>query len=119
SSNAMKFMDRGGGPSRKGREGRRLIRKGGLHDYTIRKSVLFVCPRCFAEIEGFDPEYPTDICDGHLVDRAGRVYLRRFCRRGHGEVWSLYEESAELWRYLQQWRVPTRVINPDTKEVFP
>jgi uncharacterized radical SAM superfamily Fe-S cluster-containing enzyme len=90
-----------------------------LHDYTILKSVRSVCPRCFAEIEGFDPEFPTDICDGHLVDRSGRVYLRRFCRRGHGEVWSLYEESAELWRYLQQWRVPTRVINPDTQEIFP
>lgn len=90
-----------------------------LHDYTILKSVRAVCPRCFAEDENFDPEYPTDICDGHLVDREGRVYLRRYCRRGHGEVWSLYEESADLWRYLQQWRVPTRVINPDTSEVFP
>jgi len=90
-----------------------------LHDYTILKSVRGVCPRCFVEIADFDPEYPTDICDGHLVEREGRVYLRRFCRRGHGDVWSLYEESAELWRYLQQWRVPTRVINPDTAHVFP
>jgi hypothetical protein len=90
-----------------------------LHDYTILKSVRAVCPTCFAQDETFDPEYPTDICDGHLVERDGRVYLRRYCRRGHGEVWSLYEESAELWRYLQQWRVPTRVINPDTTEIFP
>jgi uncharacterized radical SAM superfamily Fe-S cluster-containing enzyme len=90
-----------------------------LHDYTILKSVRAVCPRCFAADAGFDPEYPIDICDGHLVDRGGCVYLRRYCRRGHGEVWSLYEESAELWRYLQQWRVPTRVVNPDTAEIFP
>jgi 7,8-dihydro-6-hydroxymethylpterin dimethyltransferase len=90
-----------------------------LHDYTILKSVRAVCPRCFAADPAFDPEYPTDICDGHLVDRGGCVYLRRYCRRGHGEVWSLYEESAELWRYLQQWRVPTRIINPDTSEIFP
>jgi 7,8-dihydro-6-hydroxymethylpterin dimethyltransferase len=47
------------------------------------------------------------------------VYLRRWCRRGHGEVWSLYEEDAELWRYLQQWRVPTRRINPDTSTIYP
>jgi uncharacterized radical SAM superfamily Fe-S cluster-containing enzyme len=90
-----------------------------LFDYTLLKSVRAVCPRCFAEDPNFDPEFPTDICDGHLVDRAGVVFLRRFCRRGHGEVWSLYEEDAELWRYLQQWRVPTRAINPDTAAIHP
>jgi 7,8-dihydro-6-hydroxymethylpterin dimethyltransferase len=90
-----------------------------VHDYTILKSVRAVCPRCFGERHDFDPEFPTDICDGHLVERGGSVYLRRWCRRGHGEVWSLYEEDAALWRYLQQWRVPTKVINPDTQELFP
>lgn len=90
-----------------------------VHDYTILKSVRAVCPRCFYEVEGFDPEYPTDFCDGHLVERDGAVYLRRWCRRGHGEVWSLYEEDAKLWRYLQQWRVPTKVINPDTQALYP
>jgi uncharacterized radical SAM superfamily Fe-S cluster-containing enzyme len=34
-------------------------------------------------------------------------------------VWSLYEEDAGLWRYLQQWRVPTRRINPDTQQIYP
>jgi uncharacterized radical SAM superfamily Fe-S cluster-containing enzyme len=90
-----------------------------VYDYTVLKSVRAVCPRCFSENDAFDPEYPTDICDGHLVERDGAVYLRRWCRRGHGEVWSLYEEDAALWRYLQQWRVPTKVINPDTVETFP
>lgn len=90
-----------------------------VNDYTLLKSVRAVCPRCFAENADFDPEYPDDICDGHLVERDGRVYLRRFCRRGHGEVWSLYEENAALWRYLQQWRVPTKVVNPDTEVLFP
>lgn len=89
------------------------------YDYTVLKSVRAVCPRCFAADPSFDPEYPDDICDGHLVERDGRVYLRRFCKRGHGEVWSLYEERADLWRYLQQWRVPTRAINPDTSDYFP
>jgi uncharacterized radical SAM superfamily Fe-S cluster-containing enzyme len=96
-----------------------MIHELPVHDYTILKSVRAVCPRCFSETTGFDPEYPTDICDGHLVERAGRVYLRRFCRRGHGDVWSLYEEVADLWRYLQQWRVPTKIVNPDTADVFP
>ncbi len=88
-------------------------------DYTILKSVRAVCPRCFAETPGFDPAFPDDICDGHLVARAGAVYLRRWCRRGHGEVWSLYEEDAELWQYLQQWRVPTKAIVPDTATLYP
>ncbi len=90
-----------------------------LHDYTLLKSVRAVCPRCFADDPSFDPEWPDDVLDGHLVERDGAVYLRRWCRRGHGEVWSLYEEDAELWRYLQQWRVPTRRINPDTATIFP
>ena len=90
-----------------------------VYDYTILKSVRAVCPRCFASDPAFDPEFPTDICDGHLVDRDGSVYLRRWCRRGHGEVWSLYEEDAALWRYLQQWRVPTKIVNPDTTAIYP
>ncbi|MGC1381210.1 MAG: radical SAM protein [Candidatus Baltobacteraceae bacterium] len=90
-----------------------------IYDYTVLKSVRAVCPRCFAENDAFDPEYPTDICDAHLVERAAAVYLRRWCRRGHGEVWSLYEEDAALWRYLQEWRVPTKIINPDTTDLYP
>ncbi len=90
-----------------------------VYDYTVLKSVRAVCPRCFAENPAFDPQYPTDFCDGHLVERDGAVYLRRWCRRGHGEVWSLYEEDASLWRYLQQWRVPTKIINPDTNDLYP
>lgn len=89
------------------------------NDYTVLKSVRAVCPRCFADDPDFDPQYPQDILDGHLVTRGGQVLLRRFCRRGHGEQWSLYEEDAELWQYLQQWRVPTKIINPDTMELFP
>lgn len=90
-----------------------------VYDYTVLKSVRAVCPTCFADDPLFDPQFPTDVLDGHLVTRDGSVYLRRWCRRGHGEVWSLYEEDAELWDYLQQWRVPTKIINPDTQEIFP
>jgi len=90
-----------------------------VNDHTVLKSVRAVCPRCFADDPAFDPQWPADIADGHLVARDGKVYLRRYCRRGHGEVWSLYEEDFELWQYLQQWRVPTKIINPDTREIFP
>ena len=88
-------------------------------DYTLLKSVRAVCPRCFGADPAFDPEWPTDVLDGHLVEREGAVYLRRWCRRGHGEVWSLYEEDAELWRYLQQWRVAGKQVNPDTQAIYP
>jgi len=89
------------------------------NDYTVLKSVRAVCPRCFQDNPDFEPQYPLDILDGHLVSRDGKVLLRRFCRRAHGEQWSLYEEDAELWQYLQQWRVPTKIINPDTSQLFP
>ena len=29
---------------------------------------------------------------------------------------SLYDEDYDLWSYLQQWRVPTREIIPDTPD---
>jgi uncharacterized radical SAM superfamily Fe-S cluster-containing enzyme len=90
-----------------------------VYDYTVLKSVRAVCPQCFAADPAFDPQYPDDVLDGHLVTRDGKVYLRRWCRRDHGEVWSLYEEDAALWDYLQAWRVPTKIINPDTQEIFP
>jgi uncharacterized radical SAM superfamily Fe-S cluster-containing enzyme len=59
-------------------------------------------------------DYATDILQGNLVLMDGKVYLLRHCQRGHGEVLSLYEEDYALWDYLQQWRVPTKQIIPDT-----
>ncbi|TMC65420.1 MAG: radical SAM protein, partial [Chloroflexi bacterium] len=76
--------------------------------------VLTVCGRCFAADPDREIDYETDILQGNLVAMDGRVYLRRLCRRGHGEVTSLYEEDYRLWDYLQQWRTPTREILPDT-----
>ena len=47
-----------------------------IHDYTVLKSVRAVCPRCFADDPAFDPQYPLDILDGHLVacPRCGGKY---------------------------------------------
>jgi uncharacterized radical SAM superfamily Fe-S cluster-containing enzyme len=78
------------------------------------RMVLTVCGRCFSEDPDREIEYETDILQGNLVAMDGAVYLRRICRRGHGEVISLYEEDYRLWDYLQQWRTPTREIIPDT-----
>ncbi len=84
-----------------------------LRPYTPLRMVLTVCGHCFSADPDRDIEYETDILQGNLVSMDGKVYLRRICRRGHGEVTSLYEEDHGVWDYLQQWRVPTREIIPD------
>ena len=84
-----------------------------LRPYTPLRMVLTVCGHCFSEDPDREIDYETDILQGNLVAMDGKVYLRRMCRRGHGEVTSLYEEDHALWEYLQQWRVPTREIVPD------
>ena len=76
--------------------------------------VLTVCGQCFSEDPDREVDYETDILQGNLVLMDGKVYLLRHCRRGHGQVMSLYEEDYDLWNYLQQWRVPTKQIIPDT-----
>ncbi|HKG56884.1 MAG TPA: radical SAM protein [Candidatus Limnocylindrales bacterium] len=84
-----------------------------LRPYTPLRMVLTVCGHCFSDDPDREIDYATDILQGNLVSMDGKVYLRRTCRRGHGEVTSLYEEDADLWASLQQWRVPTREIVPD------
>lgn len=87
-----------------------------LRPYTPLRMVLTVCGHCFSEDPDREVDYATDILQGNLVLQDGSVYLRRHCQRGHGEVVSLYDEDYPLWEYLQQWRVPTREIIPDTPD---
>jgi uncharacterized radical SAM superfamily Fe-S cluster-containing enzyme len=84
-----------------------------LRPYTPLRMVLTICGVCCSEDPDREIDYETDILQGNLVAQDGAVLLRRFCRRGHGEVVSLYEEDAQLWEGLQGWRIPTRTINPD------
>jgi uncharacterized radical SAM superfamily Fe-S cluster-containing enzyme len=84
-----------------------------LRPYTPLRMVLTICGVCFSEDPDREIDYETYILQGNLVAQDGAVLLRRFCRRGHGEVVSLYEEDAQLWEGLQGWRIPTRTINPD------
>src|SRR5687767_15482085 len=85
-----------------------------LRPYMPLRMVLTVCGHCFSDDPDREIDYETDILQGNLVAMDGAVYLRRICRRGHGEVVSLYEEDHGRWEYLQQWRTPTREIIPDT-----
>src|SRR3712207_5204882 len=85
-----------------------------LRPYTPLRMVLTTCGRCFDEDPDRRIDYELDVLQGNLVEMDGQVWLVRHCQRGHGEVYSLYEEHADLWHGLQQWRVPTRTILPDT-----
>ena len=64
-----------------------------LRPYLPLRMVLTICGRCFSEDPDREIDYETDILQGNLVAMDGAVYLRRICRRGHGEVASLYEED--------------------------
>lgn len=83
-----------------------------LRDYRIHRYVNAFCPRCHDE----DPE--RDLADvrrlsGWLAVRDDRVWLERGCP-DHGLVSTLYDESAEILSYLEQWTAPTKVHGPDT-----
>lgn len=82
-----------------------------LRDYRIHRYVNAFCPRCHEE----DPE--RDLAEvrrlsGWLAVRDDRVWLERGCP-DHGLISTLYDESAEILTYLEQWTAPTKVHTPD------
>ncbi|MEI2778022.1 MAG: radical SAM protein [Tetrasphaera sp.] len=77
----------------------------------IHRYVNAFCPDCHAE----DPDRAlADVArlSGWLAVRDGRVWLERGCPR-HGLITTLYDESAEILTYLEQWTAPTKVHTPD------
>ena len=83
-----------------------------LRDYRIHRYVNAFCPRCHEEQP--DREL-SDVrrLSGWLAVRDGRVWLERGCP-DHGMISTLYDESAEILTYLEQWTAPTKVHGPDT-----
>ncbi len=81
--------------------------------YRLARMVLALCGECLSEDPDLELDYERDVLQGVLAEEDGAIWLRRRCRRGHGEVVSLYEEDAALWRELQEWRVPTKWLAPD------
>lgn len=92
---------------------------GSERPYLLQRMVLCLCGACAGEAPDRPLDYATDVLQGSLVEQDGAVWLRRHCRRGHGEVVSLYEEDAALWRELQTWRAPTRWLEPDGGNALP
>ena len=82
-----------------------------LRDYRVHRYVNAFCPRCHEE----QPDRPlaqVRRLSGWLAVREGRVWLERGCP-DHGLVRTLYDESAEILAYLEQWTAPTKVHEPD------
>ena len=82
-----------------------------LRDYRVHRYVNAFCPECHEE----DPDRPlseVQRLSGWLADRDGVIWLERGCRV-HGLQRTLYDESAEILTYLEQWTAPTKIHTAD------
>ena len=82
-----------------------------VRNYRLHRYVSAFCPHCHAE----DPTAPLDSVarlSGYLVEEEGHIWLVRACQR-HGRVVTLYDESPEILRYLEEWTAPTKAHIPD------
>ena len=82
-----------------------------LRSYRLHRYVTAFCPHCHAQ----DPSAPLESVarlSGYLVEEEGRIWLVRACRT-HGRVVTLYDESPEILRYLEEWTAPTKAHVPD------
>src|SRR5690625_3719078 len=87
-----------------------------LRNYRVHRYVNAFCPHCHEE----EPDRPlaqVERLSGWLADRNGVVWLERGCRK-HGLVRTLYDESAEILTYLEQWTAPTKEHAPDVSNNF-
>lgn len=87
-----------------------------LRDFSVHRYVNAFCPRCHEE----DPDRPLEEVrrlSGWLAVRDGRVFLERGCP-DHGFIRTLYDESAEILRYLEQWTAPTKEHTADVTGNF-
>jgi uncharacterized radical SAM superfamily Fe-S cluster-containing enzyme len=88
----------------------------GLRGDRIHRYVNAFCPHCHAE----DADRPLERVprlSGWLVERDDRIWLERGCPQ-HGLVTTLYDESPEILRYLEQWTAPTKRHIPDVRGNF-
>ena len=80
----------------------------------VRQCVLPALPRR-ASLTGRLPR--CDGCRAGWPCAASSVWLERGCP-DHGLVRTLYDESAEILTYLEQWTAPTKVHQPDVTGNF-
>jgi 7,8-dihydro-6-hydroxymethylpterin dimethyltransferase len=77
----------------------------------IHRYVNAFCPHCHL-VEPDRPLAKVARLSGWLAERDGRIWLERGCPE-HGPVRTLYDESPEILRYLEQWTAPTKTHLPD------
>lgn len=82
----------------------------------IHRYVNAFCPHCHLE----QPDQPlaqVQRLSGYLAEDEGHIWLVRGCAR-HGKIRTLYDESPEILRYLEEWTAPTKHHTPDTAGNF-
>ncbi len=82
-----------------------------LRSERLLRYVTAYCPHCHVE----EPDRPlaeVGRLAGYLAEEDGKVWLVRGCPE-HGRVRTLYDESAEILAYLEQWTARTREHRPD------
>lgn len=82
-----------------------------LRRQRILRYVTAFCPHCHHQ----DPFRPLDQVrrlSGWLAEQDGQVRLERGCPE-HGLVSTLYEEHADILRYLERWTARTKDHTPD------
>ena len=82
----------------------------------IHRYVTAFCPRCHDE-EPSRPLSEVERLAGYLAEDDDRVWLVRGCPR-HGKIVTMYDENAEILRYLEQWTAPTKRHTPDTRNNY-
>jgi len=87
-----------------------------LRDYRIHRYVNAFCPHCHEE-QPMRELSEVRRLSGWLAVRRGHVWLERGCPE-HGLVRTLYDESAEILSYLEQWTAPTKAHQPDVAGNF-
>jgi uncharacterized radical SAM superfamily Fe-S cluster-containing enzyme len=82
-----------------------------LRSDRVLRYVVAYCPACHAQ-HPHRPLAQVERLSGYLAERDGRVWLVRGCRE-HGRIETLYDESPEILRYLEEWTAATKVHTPD------
>lgn len=90
---------------------------GQLRNYRIHRYVNAFCPLCHDEDPDRDLAEVKRLTGWLAAYEDDSVWLERGCEV-HGLVRTLYDESAEMLAYLEQWTAPTKWHAPDTTANF-
>ena len=83
-----------------------------LRGNRVLRYVNAFCPHCHVERSGQSLSEVSAV-SGWLAEQDGQVWLERGCPE-HGLVRTLYDEDAQILRYLEQWTAPTKAHTPDS-----